>query len=373
MIEYKLENYEEALDKQVIHMDQAVCYNPEFKASKMMHDYPSRKLQIARSIMKGELEANEYSASLLYKSLLSRQGERWQNFGESPEDCTDAMILSRAMVLSKGFGKEVAGQLTALLDENGGHLFPVSTEMDNKWKKYIKVDEDSTTYLFLDDATYNYAVGDSRNMGEFLTGKGMAFHPEIKANFAGWEYFAHGMIEEGKSYMKGYLDQLVEKGIDTIVTMSGQVQYLLTVFIKKLGLDYDFKVVNILEMVDQLKCECPVYLYAGTFYTRYLRMEEIINNLVENTYEEKTRNSIEFIPLLESDKRVNKVTIWQMPVDAEFKMFGFDDKLMGKIKKAGIDEIKKGIQVMTVAFDPYSYNAIKEELGSSSVYFGGLL
>ena len=50
MKKYTLENYEEQLNHQVIHMDQAVCYDPEYLATRKMHDYPSRKLQLARAV-----------------------------------------------------------------------------------------------------------------------------------------------------------------------------------------------------------------------------------------------------------------------------------------------------------------------------------
>ena len=49
MRKFQLEHYENQLNHQVIHMDQAVCYCPEFRATKMMHDYPSRRLQLARA------------------------------------------------------------------------------------------------------------------------------------------------------------------------------------------------------------------------------------------------------------------------------------------------------------------------------------
>ncbi|MEA5073472.1 MAG: hypothetical protein VB030_04810 [Eubacterium aggregans] len=84
MRDYTLKNYEEQLNHQVIYMDQAVCYCPEFRASCMMHDYPSRRLQLARSVFKGDLEANDFIANLQFQSILSRQGGALAEFWREP-------------------------------------------------------------------------------------------------------------------------------------------------------------------------------------------------------------------------------------------------------------------------------------------------
>ncbi|MBA5850755.1 hypothetical protein H2684_05405 [Clostridium sp. cel8] len=374
MINYTLENYEDKLTRQVIHMDQAICYCPEFRATKMMHDYPSRKLQMARAVYKNELEPNEYISDLLFQSILSRQGERWQNFGESPEDCTDVMILSREMMLSKGFGKHIVDKFKSTLNKNNGHILKIQDKDINRFKRYIPVSDKSTTYLFIDDATCTYAGKSARNIGEFFSKNGVTFYPEIKATFAGWEYFAYGLVEEGKEYIKKMLDDLESKGIDTIMTLSGQTQYLFKIYIKKLGLENEIKVESILDYVDELKVDTPAYLYAGSFYSRYLRMEDKINSLVKNTREQYISNCAEFNPLIDGDKRVNEVTIWQKPVTAEYKLFGFDENILNNIVEDGICDIKKGIQNITIVFDPYEYKVISEKMGSSSVvYFAELL
>ncbi len=101
MRKFQLEHYEHQLNHQVIHMDQAVCYCPEFRATKMMHDYPSRRLQLARAVYKGEIGLSDYIGEINFSSILSRQGERWQNFRECAEDCTDVTMLCREMLLEK--------------------------------------------------------------------------------------------------------------------------------------------------------------------------------------------------------------------------------------------------------------------------------
>jgi hypothetical protein len=56
MISYSLENYEDKLIHQVIHLDQGVWYNPEYRADKAVRRYPSRMLQLAWSGHRGYMK-----------------------------------------------------------------------------------------------------------------------------------------------------------------------------------------------------------------------------------------------------------------------------------------------------------------------------
>ena len=128
MISYKLENYIEELNKQVISMDQGLSYNPEFRATQKMHDYPSRKAQVIRSLYSGELEVSKYNAEIIYQSILSRQGERWQNFGESSEDYTDIMLLGREMISRSNIMKRELEKIIMQIEDNFDHLIEIDED-----------------------------------------------------------------------------------------------------------------------------------------------------------------------------------------------------------------------------------------------------
>ena len=81
---YTLDNYEDKLIHQFIHLDQGLWYCPEYRANMAVRNYPSRTLQLGWSVYKGYIEPSEYIADILFGSFLSRQGERWQCFGEDP-------------------------------------------------------------------------------------------------------------------------------------------------------------------------------------------------------------------------------------------------------------------------------------------------
>lgn len=374
MRSFTLENYGDQLDKQVLHMDQGLCYCPEFRATRRMHDYPSRKLQIARAVYKDELEANEYIAGLLFQSILSRQGERWQNFGEDAREYTDAMLLCREMMVKKGFAAGIVDAFRQVLADNGGHIVRTDSVLDENWARHMPMNAGSGTYLLLDDATYAYASDSARAIGEFLATKGIRIHPEIQASFPGFEYFAYGLIDEGIAHLGGTIKHLEEKGIDTVVTLCGQTQYLLQVFASRLGISHGLKIVNLLDLCSGLQTDAPAYLYAGSFYLRYLGMASKINALLKNQSETPIRNCAEFTPLLIADKRVNRLTIWQKPVGAEYLLLGMDETIQRKIRDDALADIRKGTHRRVIAFEPFAYSILSDALDAAKVvYFTDVL
>lgn len=369
MREFTLEHYEDKLNHQVIHMDQAVCYCPEFRASHMLHDYPSRKLQLARAVFKDEMAPNDYIAELVFQSILSRQGERWQNFGENSEDLTDVMILCRELMLKKGVGTKIAEDIQDTLKTNGGHILKTDAAALESWKAAIPVLKGSGNYLFLDDATAALAADSAAGLGQWFKARGIAFEPETAPVFAGWEYFAYGMVDEGIEYLEGLIRGLQDKGIAVVYTLSGQTTYLLTQFAGKLGIDVPFEVVYLPEELKALKIDAPSYFYGGSFNCRFLGMGDTLNALAVNTTEVPVPTSMEFLPLLKADKRVNVLNIWQKPLGAEYYLTGFDTEMAELIQKDALADIEKADAAQIVAFEPYAYAALKAALPDKKVLY----
>ncbi len=369
-----LGNLEELLDKQVIHMDQGACYCPEYRATRLMRHYPSRKLQFARSVLTGELSASEGIASMLFQSILSGQGERWQNFDESPDELLSAMLRARKMMVSKGNGSEVVDALKGRLEHHGGHLYPVDETVEQLWPRHIPTSPESKTALMLDDATVELTDGAAREFGDFFESRGERFHPDFVRRFPGWELFAHGLIDEGTAHLEGIIRELEAKGVKTLVTLTGQTQYLFARMPRMLGIEHRLRVVNVLELIERLRVDRPVYLYAGSFYARYLQMSERLNELVPNSQERLIRNSPERVPLLDGDRRVNRVTIWQKPAVAEYVLFGMDEDITARILEEAVQDIRKAHQSQTVVFDPHAYHALRRTMTDEEVlYFSQLL
>lgn len=360
MRKYTLANYEEELNHQVIHMDQAVCYCPEFLAGMKMHDYPSRKLQLARAVCKGELPANDYIGELVFSGILSRQGERWQNFGENPEDCTDAMILSRGMLLSKGCKPEAVQKLSALLQENQGHI--------NKAKAWeLPVDPASDLAILLDDASAEGFLAGKEHFAGYCQEHGLKFVNEAAPVFPGFEYFACGMIEEGTAQLKQIVNDLESTGAKQVLVLSAQVYYLLTVFVKKLGIEPGFSVCYLVDLLPELKADRPAYVYGGSFNLRYLCNAKKLNAQMKNKRETPVRNAAEFIPLVDGDVRVNKLTIWQRPVGPEYACFGTDEGMLKAISKNAAADIRKASAGLVVSYEPTAIPVLKEELPDKEI------
>ncbi|MCC3145616.1 hypothetical protein LJ207_09800 [Halanaerobium sp. Z-7514] len=374
MISYKLDNYLEQLNKQVISMDQGLAYNPEFRATKKMHDYPSRKAQLIRSLYYGELEASPYNAEIIFKSLLSRQGERWQNFGESPEDYTDIMILGRELLNKSGVLAEKLEKIEQLIKANNGHLLDIEESEFQKYKEKLPQSADSTTYLFIDDQTLKYIPHSLEKLGRFFSSKDIVFSDQLEHHFPGWEYFVYGFVEAGKKHLEELFAELEDKNIKEIITISGQSQYLLNHFADKLAIEHNFRIINILDILEKIKAEQSLYLYAGSFYTRYLNYSNKINNLADCNQESKIKAAVEFLPLYRKGARLNQVNIWQFPLCAEYELFLFPEELRTAILEDGLKQIQRSIHKKLLLFDPYAYQALKNYgYEEEFVYFTDLI
>jgi hypothetical protein len=369
MRNYTLENYEEKLIHQVVHLDQGVNYCPEFRATRMMRDYPSRKLQLGWSVYKGYLKPSEHTARALFQSVLSRQGERWQNFREDPEDVTDSLILLRELLLNKGYAGSIAENIRSEVSRHDGHILSVPEDTLQQWRDAIPVNDSSRTFLLLDDATASFAADSARALGRFFERKGVSFHPDIQPVFPGWEYFAHGLVEDGIKHTGKLIEDLAKKNIERIVTVSGQAEYLLKTYLPKLPVEVPFVVESILDYCDSLNMQVPSYFYAGSFYLRYLDKGSRINALAPNSREEPVKHCAEFIPLLSADKRVNHLNWWQKPLCPEYVASGIDDSVLNSITQDSASDILKAPFEQIVVFDPYAFNILRALMGEKRVVY----
>lgn len=365
MNQYTLKNYEDKLNHQVIFMDQAVCYNPEFRATHMMHDYPSRKLQLARAVFKGDEEPTDYIADLLYNYMLSRQGERWQNFREDPEDCTDSFILCRELFAGQGYADAYKKELETALKQNSGHVYPVT----DAFEKAIPVDDKSDTYILVDDATAAFASGSADDLAAYLKQQGIASKTPTKAQFLGFEWLALGFVDDGVKQLKQVIADIEATGAKKVLTLSAQATWLLTKFVEKVDIVPAFDVIYLPDTLTSLSFDGPAYVYAGSFNLRYLVNADKLNALTANNTEARNPDSPEFTPLLHGDRRINKLTIWQKPVGPEYHIFGMDAGMLDAIEKDALTDIKKADPKAIVVFEPTAIEPIKKAFPDLSVTY----
>lgn len=362
MIKYRLENYEEALNHQVIHMDQAVCYCPEFRAVRMMHHYPSRRLQLARAVWKGEMELSDYIGSINFTGILSRQGERWQNFRECPEDCTDVTILSRQMLLEKGYEAPEVQAFREALQEKGGRLAD-----SVKWK--LPTDKDSKMGILLDDETAHCRKENEADFNAYSQAHGMSFTNEAESEFLGFEYFAYGLVEDGITHLEKLIDKYEKAGIEKLMVLSAKAAYLLGRFPEKWGRKPSFEIVYLPEILDSIKETEKTYVYGGSFHLRYLGGSELLNDLIPAESEKQIPTSQEFTPLLKGNARVNKLTIWQKPVGAEYQLFCPKQEMMDAIREDACRDIRKSEAEKILVFEPSAYETLKKAFPEKKVVY----
>ena len=360
MKKYTLESYEEQLNHQVIHMDQAVCYCPEYLASRKMHDYPSRKLQLARAVWKEELPLTDYIGEIVYSGIMSRLGERWQNFRENPEDCTDVIFLCRAMLAEKGYKAKCRKDLEKRIKQYGGHAAPAPA-----WD--LPVDPAGNTAILLDDAAAAGYAGSAEKFELYCKEKGLAFANEAEPVFLGFEYFACGMIKEGTKQLKAAVKKMEETGADQVMVLTAQAAWMLRTMTGKLGIEPRFKIRYLAEELEELKADRPAYVYGGSFNLRYLCNADTLNALMKNNKETPDKRAAEFIPLVHGDIRVNKLTIWQRPVGPEYLCFGTDEEILTKIADTAAIDIQKADSDLIVSFEPTAIRPLKELLPEKEV------
>ena len=360
MLNFSFENrlYMEKLNHQAIHMDQGITYSPEYRATRKVRNYPSRIAQISRAIHLNELDASDNSSNLIFSPILSGLGERWQNFGEDQNDNTLCLILSREMMVKKGFRQNEINELKENIKNNDNHITKVLETSQTRWNEAIKTDENSKTFLLLDDATFNYTSEFAQNIGTLLNNRKIVVKNNIQSCFVGFEYFAAGLVEEGEDHLRNLINYLKLNKINKVITLTGQSQYVLTTLCEALNIDHNIEVVSILDIVENVETR-KSYVYGGSFYTRLLKKSDRLNEIAKNNSEEIVKNSWEFTPLLVSDNRLNKVTMWEMPLCAEYENSFGNKELERKIYNITLKDMSKIDYKNIVVFDPYVYNYLK--------------
>lgn len=345
------------LNHQVIHMDQGVTNNPEYLATRAMRHYPSRTAQVIRSVYNKELPASKYGADIVFAPILSGQGERWQNFGENQNGYLLSVVLGRELFIKEGFRTEEARKLKERVEANDGHYLPQQETLTKKWKETIPVDAHSKDLLLLDEATYTYACAARENLETFFKKCEISFCPEIGPYFTGFDYFAAGLIEEAIEKAKQLVRKWEKLGIKRVVTLCGQSQYFFTTILSWFEIETEIQFVSILDLADSMEAE-QAYLYGGSYFTRYLRKDNLLNQLLNNKEETPIPSCPEFLPEVDGDQRKNKVGIWTPPLCAEYHPMGMPKGLEDQIYEESLKQIKACHFKKMVVCDPFAYHSL---------------
>ncbi len=361
MMNYTLENYIVPWIHQVIHMDQAVCYCPEYRATRMLHDYPSRRLQLAWAVYQGQMPLTDAIGEINFSSILSRQGERWQNFRECEEDCTDVTILCREMLLEKGYRPACTQALKEAMASGNGRLYPAAAAWD------LPADPASDTAILLDEETANFAGEYEAPFKAWLSARGMTFKNPAAPVCLGFEYFACGLVAEGRKHLEDLIGLYQDMKTEKVLVLSAKAKYMLTTFAAKLGLAVGFEVLYLPELMQPIDTAEKTYVYAGSFNLRYLRNEALLNALIPAETDEKEPFSTEFNPLVKGNKRVNCLTIWQKPIGAEYRLFAADPAMTEAIAGDAFADIEKSGAAQIIVLEPTAIEPLRRRFPDKKV------
>jgi hypothetical protein len=363
---YSFENvkYAEKLTKCTLHMDQGASYNPEYLATRDMGLYPSRTAQIIRAVWLDELEAARRGAEIVFASILSGQGERWQNFGEDQNDFLHCVILGRELFSKKGFGPDAPKEAL----EVGG-----SGKRQAFWARSVDIDPEGDSVLFVDDASFEYTGDAPARLGKFLNSHGVRIRG-LSSGPTGFALMAHGFVDGGIDRLAALVDELNGSGAKKIITVSGQATWSLTSLAEELGISRGFEVVDILDIAGSIESD-GAFLYGGSFYARFLGKSNRLAGLSKNSIETPILNSPEFLPLYNADKRLNGINIWERPIGPEYLNLHSSAAMLEKIRGSALNEIRRSSFSQLIVCEPFAFNMLKETgfAGGRMKYFWDVL
>jgi hypothetical protein len=142
--------------------------------------------------------------------------------------------------------------------------------------------------------------------------------------------------------------------------LSGQVEYFFKILLPKVGIAHGLEVKNILDDCTSLIIPFPAYIYGGSFNLRYLGKGPALEKITANQQERAVRNTPEFSPLVEGARRVNRLTIWEKPLCAEYTLVFPNEDQKNKIFEDAFRGIQRSRCTGVVSFEPYSYKILKE-------------
>jgi hypothetical protein len=317
------------MDRQAIHMDQGLAWCPEFRATRSMSDYPSRKAELVRAIHLGQVPPSERAAEILFHSILSFQGERWQVFGEPPADWTALVILGRQALLKAGFGAGPAEETRRRMREDQGSL-------------EVPTVPGGTDWLHVDSTCAAVAAPGADRLAALLQRAGIRLGWEVRPSIGLWELFVYGAVEEGAARARALVAELRAMGVRRVVAMEGREVWLWRSFLPEIGVSHPFEVVDVVEAAGRLETEQRTFLYAGSFRARALNQSGMVNRLIE------------------PGQRANAVTIWQRPICAEHELVGFPSETERMILEDALEEIHASGCSRIVLFDAHAYRALRK-------------
>lgn len=355
-----LKKYTETLERCTICHDQCAFSCPVFVEDRRTTVYPSRKAQVARAVLRGELPYDEETTRLFYQCTSCRLCWRWCVYLKDRKDIAPALRAARAEAVSKGVLLPEVASL-AERTRNEGTPWGNLTDQYAQLAKKAPSDGPKKLFLFADAATL--ALNPKAFRAFFVLANAANYAVQLSTNIlTGFELADIGISDMADAIRTSTYEEITDwfgsNDAGPIVTLNPQVAYALNRWYSEEGLTISGEVLthsaflaHLLEG-DKLQFKPSpksVALQDSAYQARYLEDIESPRLILKAAF---------------SDLREpNPSGIESNPLSPE----GLAPELSLKVKKEmprrRLRELMETNAQLIVTLDPYSYVALASVAG----------
>lgn len=348
-----LDNYKELIETCTICHDQCVFACPIFTVERKTTVYPSRKAQIARCLMNGQLDWNEESADLFYHCIGCKLCERWCVYLTDRKDPVPVFKEARKEALKRGVVLDYVGAALDRYRKHGNIYGDLSGSLAGLNKENLEGEDQRVLYLG-DSDTLALSPDSARAFIRLLNR--LNIKPLVSEQIdTGADALSMGFDDLGKEVASGLAGYINGLDVDTVVVSSPKSYYALTKLYKELGLQITKTVLLEAEYLEQLlahenikvkKLEKSGTYQDGIYMARYLKVYDLPRRLIKPMFSG-------FIEL-----RTNREEA--KPAAPEDHPLGLDEGILRGIAEIRLQDIAEADADYIVTSDPFSYEALKK-------------
>jgi len=225
-----LEQHAEVLERCTICHDQCAFSCPVFTEDRRTTVYPSRKAQVARAVLHGELPLNQETARLFYQCTSCRLCRRWCVYLKERQDLAPALRAARAEAVARGVVLPEVAALAARTQAEGTPWGNVDGRRNELAKEAPRTGREEVL-IFADAATL--AQGWEAVRAFFALARAAQVAVRLsKSLLTGFELADIGLADAARALRTETAAELVDwfrsPGAGPVVTLNPQVAYALT-------------------------------------------------------------------------------------------------------------------------------------------------
>jgi len=229
-----LENYRNEILSCAICHDQCLSSCPIFSTVRKTTVYPSRKAQIANSLLIKELDWDEDSAELFYYCCGCRQCNNNCVYLDDPKDPIPIFQAARYEAMKQGVKLDFVKEIEEKIKKHGSLYGDLSNELKDI-KNNVETDENARILYLVDDETIALSLNSAKSTIKLMKNSKIKFLISSMIN-TGIDVKALGFFNIAEEMAKEMTDYLNKQDIDKIIVSNPKTYYALTSWYKEMGL-----------------------------------------------------------------------------------------------------------------------------------------